>query len=193
MSNFSNYANAIVKKMNEFRTNVFLECEYVIPENTNVPPKRNYLNKFKNDSKYASYNIEKKKNQKRGMKNKIIESDLIIVKDNLEEHQDILTDNNIFNIINKETTLMKWKDVKIEDKKIKIKEFIDITFIDFPEELLNKIYHLIDINKINFKKYIDFNESTKNINKMPIIFIKNREYALNYSSIKKKKRKKITF
>ena len=126
MSNFSNYANAIVKKMNEIRTNVFLECEYVIPENTNVPPKRNYLNKFKNDSKYASYNIEKKKNQKRSMKNKIIKSNLIIVKDNL-------------------------------------------------------------------KKYIDFNKSTKNINKMPIIFIKNKEYALNYSSIKKKKRKKITF
>lgn len=190
MTDFKQYTTDILKNINKLRDEIFLEYNYIIPENTNTQPKRKYSTKYKIDVKYTQYNIEKMKNQRRN-KNKKIES--IIEKDELGENQDILTDDTIFNVVENNDNLIKWKDIVLENKKNKIKEFINKKYDNFPIDTLDKIFNLIEINKINFKKYINFNELTSNINSLPIIGFKDGIYFLNYSSVKIKKRKKIVF
>ena len=120
-----------------------------------------------------------------------------IKEEEIEEMEDIdiLNDNNIFNIIKDEKKLLKWKDLELESKIEKIKSYILINHLDFPDDLYNRIIDLLKKNKINFKKYIVFNKYTKNIDNMPIINFNtiSKIYSLNYNNKKKVKKVKITF
>ena len=107
----------------------------------------------------------------------------------LNENIDILSDTGLFNVIDDKSKLIKWKDIKNEDKKNKLNKYILDKYKDFPDELMTKIYELIDNNKINFKKYILYNEYTQEIESTPIINYKNKVYKLNYSATKIKKKK----
>lgn len=140
------------------------------------------------NNKEKEINIDEIDNMTFNSKNKTLENEI-----ELHDNIDIITDVNLFNIVDDKTKLIKWKDISNENKKIKILNYIQKTYIDFPSELINKINELIDKNKINFKKYIIYNEYTQEIDKTPIVNYKKNKYSLNYSSVKVKKKKKITF
>ncbi len=185
MTDYKDYINTLLEYIQNIRDTEFKVNNYTPPVNTNKQPKKFFTSRNKQDIRFVQQNIYKFKRTKE-LKTKVIENNnnkykdinklSEIKKDKLDEITDIITTNN---------------NIKVIQKK-KIKEFINKYYNDIPEENLNRILELIKKNKINFKKYICYNKITKNIDDMPIINNTNG-YSLNYTTVKKKKRKKITF
>lgn len=200
MNSYTEYINKIIKKVNNLVENEFKENNYKIIEEK-IIKKEKKDSRYKQEVSKIQYNIYMSKANKKNKidkmnnnKNKKVKNDYSTQSETsvLNNKIDLISDSNLFNVVDKEK-LLKWKSVKLEDKKIKIKLFIDKNYDDFPDKLLTRIFELIDKNKINFKKYIEFNEYTQNIDSMPIISYNNETYNLNYSTKKVVKRKKITF
>ena len=198
MNNYDTYVETIINSLYELRDNEFRVNSYVPPVSKNKQATKTFTRRDKQDIAFTRRNIIQSKSKKH-LKNTIRNNNKDIskdrgeeLKDQLEEDTDILTYKNIFNVIQNEDYLVKWKDLEFEVKKKKINDYINKYHNDFPEKILNKIFTLIEKNKINFKKYICYNKLTKIVDDMPII--NNSDgYSLNYSTVKKKKRKKITF
>lgn len=201
MTDYTNYVKVLVESIHNICDIEFRDNNYVPPINDNKQPKKFFTNKEKQDISFVKRNIYMTKRTKK-LKNTIRENNKNvnedvsnikeIEKEKLADDADLLTDKNIFNVIQNENDLLKWKDVKLIKKKEKVKVFIDKYHPELPKELFNKIYELIEKNKINFKKYINYNKLTQIIDDMPIINDIDG-YSLNYSTVKKKKRKKIKF
>jgi hypothetical protein len=204
MTDYKNYVNTLLEYIQNIRDTEFKLNNYIPPININKQPKKFFTSRNTQDIRFVQQNIYKSKktkelkakirknNKNNDIKNKDIKIIEEIEKDKLDENADILTDKNIFNVIQNEDDLVKWKDLDFEVKKSKINEYIGKYYKDLSETVLNRIFELIEKNKINFKKYICYNKLTKNIDDMPII--NNIDgYSLNYTTVKKKKRKKITF
>ena len=200
MNSYTEYINKIIKKVNNLVENEFKENNYKVIEEK-IIKKEKKDSRYKQEVSKIQYNIYMSKANKKNKidkmnnnKNKKVKNDYSTQSETsvLNNKIDLISDSNLFNVVDKEK-LLKWKSVKLEDKKIKIKLFIDKNYDDFPDKLLTRIFELIDKNKINFKKYIEFNEYTQNIDSMPIISYNNETYNLNYSTKKVVKRKKITF
>jgi len=197
MTDYKNYINVLLKSIHNIRDTEFKNNNYIPPTNINKQPKKIFTNREKQDIYFVKRNIyqsKKKKELKTIMmnNNKNFVKKEEIEKDKLDDNTDILTDTNIFNVIKNEDELIKWKELDLDIKKEKINIFVTKYYSDIPKEKLERILFLIEKNKINFKKYISYNKLTQNIDDMPII--NNTDgYSLNYSTIKKKKRKKIKF
>ena len=104
---------------------------------------------------------------------------------------DIISDN-IFNIV-KEENILPWKKIEVKDRKEMFDKFVKENYSDLPEELLEKCLDLIERNKINFKKYINYDPISHNIISLPILVKENEKYILNYNIKKKKIRRIPTF
>lgn len=104
---------------------------------------------------------------------------------------DIINDN-IFNIV-KEENILPWKKIEVKDRKEMFKKFAKENYPDLSEELLERSLDLIERNKINFKKYINYDPISHNIISLPILVKENDKYILNYNIKKKKIRKIPTF
>lgn len=104
---------------------------------------------------------------------------------------DIINDN-IFNIV-KEENIIPWKKVEVKNRKEMFKKFVKENHPELPEELLERCLNLIDKNKINFKKYINYDSISHRIMSLPILIKENNKYILNYNIKKKKIRRIPTF
>jgi hypothetical protein len=111
--------------------------------------------------------------------------------ENFEVKYDIINDN-IFNIV-KEENILPWKKIELKDRKVMFDKFVKENYTDLPEKLLERCLELIDKNKINFKKYINYDPISHNIITLPILVKENDKYILNYNIKKKKIRKIPTF
>lgn len=111
--------------------------------------------------------------------------------ENFEVKYDIINDN-IFNIV-KEENILPWKKIELKDRKEMFDKFVKENYTDLPEKLLERCLELIDKNKINFKKYINYDPISHNIITLPILVKENDKYILNYNIKKKKIRKIPTF
>ena len=96
-----------------------------------------------------------KRMEKRGLKNK-----QLVIEDN---NHDIIMDKDIFNIVKDESKLIKWKKNENNNKEKLIKNYVEKKYENFPEKLLKKIYELVNKNKINFKKYINYDPYQKKL------------------------------
>lgn len=164
--------------INKIKYNLYKAKQYKMNKTKLLKNNRNVVYDINEEDSKDTERIDKKKQEE-------------ITK--LNENIDILSDTGLFNVIEDKSKLIKWKDIKNEDKKNKLNKFITDNYNDFPEELMDRIYELIDKNKINFKKYILYNEYSQEIESTPIINCKNKVYKLNYSTTKVKKKKRITF
>lgn len=190
MKNNSDFLNNIIKKLDTIRNNEFQLQNYV-PIEVVLKKKVHKINEvdtnvLKKEFRKMTNNFEKRM-EKRGLKNK-----QLVVEDN---NHDIIMDKDIFNIVKDESKLIQWKNIEINKKEELLKNFINKKFKDFPENLFKKIIDLIKKNKINFKKYINYDPISEVVIDLPIIYFDEIEnkYKLNYSNTKKIKRKKITF
>lgn len=104
---------------------------------------------------------------------------------------DIINDN-IFNIV-KEENIIPWKKVEVKNRKEMFEKFVKENHPELPEELLERCLNLIDKNKINFKKYINYDPISHRIMSLPILMKENNKYILNYNIKKKKIRRIPTF
>jgi len=105
---------------------------------------------------------------------------------------DILTGAGIFNIVKDKSKLVEWKKLDLETKIKKLEEYITRNHENFSKEILDQLIDLIEKNKINFKKYIEYDSILEKILDMPIIEYDSimSSYKLKYSSEKKTKKKK---
>ena len=103
---------------------------------------------------------------------------------------DIINDN-IFNIVRDEN-IIPWKKVEVKNRKEMFEKFAKDNYPELPEELLERCLDLIEKNKINFKKYINYDPISHRIMSLPILIKENNKYILNYN-IKKKKKRIIDF
>lgn len=104
---------------------------------------------------------------------------------------DIISDN-IFNIV-KEENILPWKKIELKKRKEMFENFVKENHTDLPEDLLIKCLDLIEGNKINFKKYINYDSISHRIISLPILVKENEKYILNYNIKKKKIRRIPTF
>jgi len=104
---------------------------------------------------------------------------------------DIINDN-IFNIV-KEENILPWKKIEVKDRKEMFEKFVKDNHSDLPEEFLERCLDLIEKNKINFKKYINYDPISHRIVSLPILMKENEKYILNYNIKKKKTRRIPTF
>jgi hypothetical protein len=128
-----------------------------------------------------------KNNEKKG-RNKVVDS----VE---EENVNILSDKNIFNIIIDKSKLVDWKKLDKEVQINKVNEYLTKKEIKLEENVLEELFSLINNGKIKSKKYIEYDSILERILVMPIISFdeKLNKYKVNYSTQKKKKKKKISF
>ena len=129
-----------------------------------------------------------KKNEKKGKNNKVIES---VVDDNVN----ILSDSNIFNIVMDKSKLVDWKKLEKEVQIDKVKEYIMKKEINLDENIQENLFKLVEEGKIKSKKYIEYDKIMERIIDMPILKFDEKldKYIVNYSTVKKKKKKKISF
>ena len=128
-----------------------------------------------------------KNNEKKGI-NKVVDS----VE---EENVNILSDTNIFNIVVDKSKLVDWKKLEKEVQINKVKEFLTKKEIILEEDVEEELFSLINSGKIKSKKYIEYDSILERILVMPIISFDEKldKYKVNYSTQKKKKKKKISF
>lgn len=128
-----------------------------------------------------------KNNEKKG-RNKVVDS----VE---EENVNILSDTNIFNIVVDKSKLVDWKKLEKEVQIIKVKEYLTKKEITLEEDVEEELFGLINSGKIKSKKYIEYDSILERILVMPIISFDDKlnKYKVNYSTQKKKKKKKISF
>ena len=129
-----------------------------------------------------------KKNEKKGKNNKVIES---VVDDNVN----ILSDSNIFNIVMDKSKLVDWKKLEKEVQINKVKEYIIKKEINLHQDIQENLFKLIEEGKIKSKKYIEYDKIMERIIDMPVLKFDEKldKYIVNYSTVKKKKKKKISF
>lgn len=213
MDNYKDYLSSLLSSIHDLTQKEF-EINNYKPVDKKITIKDIFNRRDKQDINKIKYNLYKTKQYKinktkllNNNKNVVYEINEDISNTNiinidekkqeeitkLNENIDILSDTGLFNVIEDKSKLIKWKDIKNEDKKNKLNKFITERYKDFPDELMKRIYELIDKNKINFKKYILYNEYSQEIESTPIINCKNKVYKLNYSTKKIKKKKRITF
>jgi len=129
-----------------------------------------------------------KKNEKKGKNNKVIES---VVDDNVN----ILSDSNIFNIVMDKSKLVDWKKLEKEVHIVKVKEYIMKKEFYLDGDIQENLFKLVEEGKIKSKKYIEYDKIMERIIDMPILKFDEKldKYIVNYSTVKKKKKKKISF
>ena len=168
----NDYVNNILEKISVIRDNEFYLANYKVNEVK--------IKKKKCDNE-IEVNITRSKMKK--MANKLKHRhmmrglDVTEIKTVTDDNHDIILDNNIFNIVKDESKLIQWKNLPFEKKVDLVKIFIKEKYDDFPDETLNKIIDYIDKNKINFKKYINYDPISQIIIDMPIIMYNNNEYS----------------
>lgn len=104
---------------------------------------------------------------------------------------DIISDD-VFNIVRDEN-IVPWKKIELDKRKKMFEDFVKANHEDLPEEHLKRCLELMEKNKINFKKYINYDPINKVIQSLPILMNENGIYILNYNIKKKKARKIPTF
>lgn len=128
-----------------------------------------------------------KNNEKKGRNN--------VVDSVEEENVNILSDTNIFNIVVDKSKLIDWKKLEKEVQINKVKEYLTKKEITLDEDVEEDLFSLINSGKIKSKKYIEYDSILERILVMPIISFDEKldKYKVNYSTQKKKKKKKISF
>ena len=87
---------------------------------------------------------------------------------------DIVNGENIFNVIKDKNTYIEWKKLENDFKKEKIMYYLKTHDIELEKEVLDIIFDNVDSNKINYKKYIEYDKINERIIKMPLL-IYNKE------------------
>ena len=103
---------------------------------------------------------------------------------------DIVNGENIFNVIKDKNTYIEWKKLENDVKKEKIMYYLKTHDIELEKELLDIIFDNVDSNKINYKKYIEYDKINERIIKMPLL-IYNKELQKYSITLNEKESKKI--
>ena len=185
-----NYLSCIIKMINEVTYNEFKLDGYKYEDKKYIIKEKSII-RDSIETNIIRGKINKKCYQKI-KKDEAMGKEIVSIQTIHEEDINILTDAGIFNIVKDKSKLVEWKKIELDVKIQKLKEFIEKKYVDFPEEILNKLIDLIEKNKINFKKYIGYDCILERILQMPIIEYDNimSIYKINFSNEKKAKRKK---
>jgi hypothetical protein len=64
-----------------------------------------------------------------------------------------------------------WKSLKIDDKKEKLKEYLDLNKNNYylNDELINELNILVEGKKVHYKKYIEYDKVNERIIKLPLL------------------------
>ena len=103
---------------------------------------------------------------------------------------DIVNGENIFNVIKDKNTYVEWKKLENDIKKEKILYYLKTHDIELEKELLDIIFENVDTNKINYKKYIEYDKINERIIKIPLL-IYNKELQKYSITLNDKESKKI--
>ena len=103
---------------------------------------------------------------------------------------DIVNGENIFNVIKDKNTYVEWKKLENDVKKEKIIYYLNTHDIELEKELLDIIFDNVDTNKINYKKYIEYDKINERIIKMPLL-VYNKELQKYSITLNEKEGKKI--
>jgi hypothetical protein len=186
--NPNKFLEEVIYNLNKIRNNEFKLANYKeinpIVTKKERSDKSTIIAANKTKSKLAA--VARKKNYQKQMKGMNVNQ----FSEDYNSECDVITDD-IFNIV-KDENIIPWKKIELEERKNMFKKFIEENHKDLPEDKLNRCIELIDKNKINFKKYINYDPITKVIISLPILMKENEydKYILNYN-IKKKKTRKI--
>jgi len=192
LDNNETFFQDILDNIHRITMDEFEKGKYEYKENNKVIKKKNnkgdmMMNYHRNKILQSCYQ-KMKKNEKKGKNNVIV--------DTVEEEEvNILRDKNIFNIIKDKSKLIDWKKLDNETQIKKVKIYLIEKEINLNEEIQEKLFGLINENKIKSKKYVEYDSILEKILALPILYInkKTEQYDLNYSTAKKKKKKKISF
>lgn len=84
---------------------------------------------------------------------------------------DIINDGNVFNLMKDKTEYNDWKSLSIDDKKEKLKEYLDLNKNNYylNDELINELNILLEGKKVHYKKYIEYDKVNERIIKLPLL------------------------
>ena len=165
------------------------EYEYFDYIDNNEIIKERNININENDAKAFHYKLKnyKRKNQKNDCGTQEYKN----LECNQQDHD--LINSNIFNVIKDENNYIEWKKL---DNVVKI-EKLNNYFNNMPNletKIKDELEKLILDNKINYKKYIEYDKINSNILSMPIIcFDEDKCAYLKMDCTTKKKKNKIFF
>tara|TARA_B100001250_G_C19562288_1_gene683881 strand:+ start:18 stop:578 length:561 start_codon:yes stop_codon:yes gene_type:complete len=182
----NDFLSEILNNTRSRRDSEYKKVDFKIPEFNE--------NKSQNISdmeiKNLKYKLDKITNQKKGSdKFKEHETDLT--------HVDIINCNNVFNIVKDQSEYVEWKKLVVELKLEKLKVYLDKNMEELfiTEDQVEELMRLVKDNKINYKKYINYDKINAQIISLPILALdsENEKCEINLDNKKTKKIKSIYF
>lgn len=164
--NYNEFLDTIISNINtireqEYELYGFVKKEFLVKDKPlSEYNSKQQLNQYQSNMRQYSYEQNKKKNIKQ------IETSIYN-----QQSVDIINDSNVFNLVKEKSEYIDWKKLDNVVKKEKIKSYLDLYndkyYVD--DQLINDLYELIDDNKLNYKKYIDYDKVNERITKMPVL------------------------
>jgi hypothetical protein len=187
--NPNKFLEEIICNLNKIRNNEFSIAGYkeIVPEIKKKEKSNKSTVIAANIAKNKLAAVARKKIYQKQMKG----MDVKQFSEDFDSKCDIISDD-IFNVV-KDENIVPWKKIELEERKKMFEAFVKANHEDLPEEHLTRCLELMEKNKINFKKYINYDPINKEIISLPILLKENGLYILNYNIKKKKTRKIPTF
>lgn len=108
-----------------------------------------------------------------------------------------LINSNIFNFIKDENKYLDWKqldnNIKLEKLNFYLDNYKNDNNFEIDKEIYDDLKKLILDNKINFKKYIEYDKINSKIISLPILVYENNNLVIKIDNTIKKKIKKNIF